>query len=99
MYLGARQVWADPPKSLEEAAESVGAQPILRGVGDIVPQRLGEELTSIITEFDNNGNLVSTVDIGQYYATLASWFGIHPGDVLATGRDACGRTCPTNARP
>ncbi|HZP31603.1 MAG TPA: DUF1501 domain-containing protein [Acidimicrobiia bacterium] len=34
------------------------------------------------TNLDANGNLVSTVDIGQYYATLASWFGIHPGDVL-----------------
>ena len=34
------------------------------------------------TNLDNNGNLVSTVDIGQYYATLASWFGIHPGDIL-----------------
>lgn len=34
------------------------------------------------TNLDNNGNLVSGVDIGQYWATLASWFGIHPGDIL-----------------
>ena len=31
---------------------------------------------------DRDGNLVSTVGIGEYYAVLASFLGVHPSDVL-----------------
>ena len=31
----------------------------------------------------SNGNLRATVTMGQYYATLAQWLGVSPGDVLA----------------
>ncbi len=32
---------------------------------------------------DTNDNLRCTVTMGDYYATLAQWMGVHPGDVLA----------------
>jgi uncharacterized protein (DUF1501 family) len=32
---------------------------------------------------DTNDNLKCTVTMGQYYATLAQWMGVSPGDVLA----------------
>ncbi len=31
----------------------------------------------------SNDNLRATVTMGQYYATLAQWLGVNPGDVLA----------------
>ena len=34
------------------------------------------------TSLDRDGNLVSTVNMGQYYATLAQWFGVPATDVL-----------------
>ena len=34
------------------------------------------------TSLDRDGNLVSTAGIGQYYATLAQWLGVHATDVL-----------------
>jgi len=35
------------------------------------------------TTLDTNGNLKATVTMGDYYATLAHWMGVHPSDVLA----------------
>ena len=32
---------------------------------------------------DTNDNLRCTVTMGEYYATLAQWMGVNPGDVLA----------------
>jgi uncharacterized protein (DUF1501 family) len=32
---------------------------------------------------DTNDNLKCTVTMGEYYATLAQWMGVTPGDVLA----------------
>jgi uncharacterized protein (DUF1501 family) len=32
---------------------------------------------------DTNDNLKCTVTMGEYYATLAQWMGVNPGDVLA----------------
>ncbi len=35
------------------------------------------------TTLDTNDNLKCTVTMGDYYATLAKWMGVSPGDVLA----------------
>lgn len=35
------------------------------------------------TTLDTNDNLKCTVTMGEYYATLAQWMGVSPGDVLA----------------
>jgi uncharacterized protein (DUF1501 family) len=35
------------------------------------------------TTLDTNDNLKCTVTMGDYYATLAQWMGVNPGDVLA----------------
>jgi len=34
------------------------------------------------TTLDTNDNLKATVTMGDYYATLAQWMGVHPSDVL-----------------
>lgn len=39
-----------------------------------------------LTDFDDNGDLIATMQFDQYYATVAEgWFGVPAGDVVAAG--------------
>ena len=41
-----------------------------------------------LDRLDDDDNLRATVDLGSYYATLASWLGVDPADVLPRGAKA-----------
>ena len=50
-------------------------------VGPVVAGRHGQAPS--LRQFDRHDNLVTTTTMSEYYATLASWFGIPASDVLS----------------
>jgi uncharacterized protein (DUF1501 family) len=48
--------------------------------GPVRPGVYGSPLS--LNDLDADGNLVATVDLPEYYATLAAWMGVSPDEVL-----------------
>ena len=51
--------------------------------GAVKPGRHGEAPN--FAKLDADGNVKATVSMTDYYATLATWLGIDPPDVIAVG--------------
>ncbi len=57
-----------------------GSASVAMLAGPVVPGLHGE--TPSLTDLDDDDNLVATVSMGEYYATLAAWFDIPATEVL-----------------
>lgn len=51
--------------------------------GPVYPGLHGEPLS--LNELDQDGNLLTSLDLARYYATLAAWLGVEPKSVLKGG--------------
>jgi uncharacterized protein (DUF1501 family) len=51
--------------------------------GAVKPGRHGQAPN--FAKRDSDGNVLATTALGDYYATLATWMGIPPADVLGSG--------------
>jgi uncharacterized protein (DUF1501 family) len=57
-----------------------GAASVALLAGPVRPGVHGGPLS--LTDLDSDGNLTATVDLTEYYATLAAWMGVSPDEVL-----------------
>jgi uncharacterized protein (DUF1501 family) len=57
-----------------------GAASVAVLAGPVRPGVHGSPLS--LNDLDGDGNLIATVDVTEYYATLAAWMGVSPDEVL-----------------